>query len=146
MQVEHLAHVNRSCCFSSTCPSALGEDKTKVPSGEGGSHWGHRSHQSQGPEEVRQGCWRRWPEPPFRKHCPHCHLWDLGPASPTGVLLSLHGRARGSGRHRGENQPLRLSAEVKSTRGSVSQDPLPPSSFTLSLTLHQGFPWMKKLL
>lgn len=39
----------------------------------------------------------------------------LGPISPTGVLLSLHGRARGSSGHCCEDQPLRLSPKVKST-------------------------------
>lgn len=42
-----------------------------------------------------------------------------GPASPTGVLLSLHGRARGSGRHCCENQPLRLPPKVKSPRSAA---------------------------
>lgn len=47
--------------------------------------------------------------------CPHCHLWDLGPTSLAGVLLPLHGGKRGPGRHRCENQPLRLPPKVKGT-------------------------------
>lgn len=43
----------------------------------------------------------------------HCHFGDLGPPLSTGVLLSLHGRARRPGGHSRENQPLWLSSKVK---------------------------------
>lgn len=49
---------NENWPFSSTCPSALRQDKTEVTPGEGKCPWRHQSHQS---------CWGHWPELPFRK-------------------------------------------------------------------------------
>ena len=105
--VWDMALRNGSWHFCSTCPSALGQNKTEATPGEGRSPWGRgRRHSCQG----------HWLEPPFRKHTVLTATpgtWV--PASPTGVLLPLHGRARGSGGHRCEDQPLRLPPKVKST-------------------------------
>ena len=76
------------------------------------------------------------------------------PASPTGVLLPLHGRPRGSGGHCCEDQPFRIPPEVKSTCPATFRwlSVLGPLKlcliFTLSLPIRLRSLWgeKKKLL